>query len=295
MAIERYALGCPVWGFKDWVGTLYSRDARPPDFLRQYSRVFNAVEGNSTFYSLPEATTVERWAVDAAPGFRFCFKLPRHVTHELALASADAATRAFLERMRPLADHLGPFMIQLPASFSPASLQILERYLDALPPDLHFAVELRHPAFFGTSAAAQRAHGLLAERGHDRVVLDTRGLRAGPQGHPDVQAARHAKPDLPVETRATGRHPIVRFIGHPIHDVNDDWIDLWARQLHAWIGEGRHPYFFAHCPNDLHAPILARRLHAALLRARAGANGVGELPAFPGEIRERASGQLSLL
>ncbi len=49
MALHRYALGCPFWSFPDWNGSLYSRDARAPDRLPQYARVFNAVEGNTTF------------------------------------------------------------------------------------------------------------------------------------------------------------------------------------------------------------------------------------------------------
>ena len=38
-------LGCPVWAFDGWRGSLYSRNAQRGDFLPQYARVFGAVEG----------------------------------------------------------------------------------------------------------------------------------------------------------------------------------------------------------------------------------------------------------
>ena len=69
-----YRLGCPFWGCKDWVGSLYSRDARPADYLRQYASVFSAVEGNTTFYSTPSADTVQRWIAATPEHFQFCFK-----------------------------------------------------------------------------------------------------------------------------------------------------------------------------------------------------------------------------
>lgn len=53
-------LGCPLWGHGGWAGRFYTAGARPADFLRQYATVFNAVEGNTTFYSLPSADAVGR-------------------------------------------------------------------------------------------------------------------------------------------------------------------------------------------------------------------------------------------
>ena len=61
-------LGCPVWAFEGWRGSLYTRAARREEFLPQYARVFGAVEGNSTFYGLPAEATVRRWAAEAPPG-----------------------------------------------------------------------------------------------------------------------------------------------------------------------------------------------------------------------------------
>ena len=56
-----YYLGLPLWSNTHWKGSLFGADAKPADFLAQYAQVFNAVEGNTTFYAVPSAEMVSRW------------------------------------------------------------------------------------------------------------------------------------------------------------------------------------------------------------------------------------------
>mgnify|MGYP000045947601 CR=1 FL=1 len=77
-----YCLGLPAWAFPGWKGR-YFHDGST--LLHDYASVFNTVEGNTTFYAVPSATTVDRWAEQAPPEFRFAFKAPRAVTHERRL------------------------------------------------------------------------------------------------------------------------------------------------------------------------------------------------------------------
>lgn len=289
--IRRYRLGCPAWGFQEWRGSLYRRKTPARDFLRWYARVFNAVEGNTTFYSLPAPEVVPRWREATPPGFRFCFKLPRTVTHELQLEDSGAETVGFFRRLEPLGERLGPFMVQLPPSFGPGRLAILDRFLCSLPGDHRFAVELRHRSFFASDDAVRRIDELLAARGCERVVLDTRPLRAGDPSHPDLRAARHRKPDLPVHPAALGPNPLLRLICHPDPAVSEPFLAEWAERVAGWIEEGRRPYAMVHSPSNLHAPQLARRFHELLNRRV----DVGEMPPWPGERQEVESGQLRLL
>jgi uncharacterized protein YecE (DUF72 family) len=287
--IQSYHLGCPSWGFKAWVGHLYRLGTRAGDFLGEYAKVFNAVEGNTTFYSVPTAEVVERWREATPEGFRFCFKLPRVVTHERRLESAAAETAEFLDRMAPLDERLGPFMIQLPPSFGPGRLGILDQYLKSLPPEYDYVVELRHRHFY-TDETLATVDDLFRERGCGRILLDTRALRGGDPEHPDAGGCN--KPDLPVRPPTDpGRYPIVRFISHPDDATNEPWFERWSVILGGWIREGRRPFFFVHCPNDFHAPRLARRFHAAL----GALADIGEMPPWPGEVMEAAeSAQLRL-
>ena len=56
-----FFIGCAVWAYKGWAGNLYPRNSRPAEFLHLYSRRFTTVEGNTTFYAVPNAETITRW------------------------------------------------------------------------------------------------------------------------------------------------------------------------------------------------------------------------------------------
>ncbi|MFZ1643512.1 MAG: DUF72 domain-containing protein [Candidatus Contendobacter sp.] len=282
MALTRYHLGCPVWSNRDWVGGLFAAGAKPGDFLRQYSAVFDTVEGNNCFYGLPRPEIVDRWREEAAPGFRFCFKFPRAISHERRLRDGAAETKEFLDRLAPLAEagRLGPSFLQLPPSFGPSDLPVLRAYLNALPREFQYAVEVRHRAFFAKGEEERQLNRLLLDLGIDRVMLDSRALFSADPIDSDTRAARGKKPRLPVHAISLGPRPFIRYIGHPEVEANRPFLAPWLDKLALWLGEGREPYFFAHTPNNRQAPRLARLVHD-LLRARCP--DVGTLPPWPGE------------
>ena len=288
---RRIRLGLPFWSFEDWQGGLYARDSRPADFLRQYGRAFNAVEGNTTFYAVPTERTVSKWARETDDDFRFCFKLPRTITHEAMLRDVSRETNSFLDRLRPLGPRLGPIMIQLPPAFGPAELPRLEAFLERLPRDLRFTVELRDRSLAEEGLPARLADDAIESAGVGRVIMDTRPLRDGPSDHPDILAARHKKPDLPVREEALSRDPVVRVVFHPDPAVNERWLDRWARILARWIADGLEPILFVHSPSNRESPRIARDL---LGRVDA-LEPVGTMPTWAGEEGESASGQLALL
>ncbi|ELT1968072.1 TPA: DUF72 domain-containing protein, partial [Aeromonas salmonicida] len=75
-------LGLPQWSHPAWPGQLLGVGAKPAEHLAHYARVFNTVEGNTTFYASPTPDTVQRWA-DAVPAhFRFSFKFPKEISHQ---------------------------------------------------------------------------------------------------------------------------------------------------------------------------------------------------------------------
>ena len=105
---------------KEWVGNFFTDDAKQSDFLKQYASVFNAVEGNTTFYNIPSESTLQKWRRATPDVFKFCFKFHRSITHEKQLENVEDDILRFLETFDPIAERLGPFMIQLPPSFRPS-------------------------------------------------------------------------------------------------------------------------------------------------------------------------------
>lgn len=291
MSLKKYHLGCPMWANKAWVGELFRPETRPADFLPQYSSVFNTVEGNTTFYALPDRETVARWRRQTPADFRFCFKFPRRISHHKKLKDVGDDTRRFFERLSPLESRLGPFFLQLPPTFGPGALDTLQTFLKQLPAEFSYAVEVRHPAFFLDPDPATALDNLLTEQGVDRVLFDSRALHASGAGDAATAAAQRRKPKNPIEAVATGKNPMLRFVGDPVLENNRPLLRQWAAVAAAWIRQGLSPFIFIHAPDDFYAPRLARLFHQIVLEQDADA---GELPAWPSERPGTAGDQLQL-
>ena len=278
--IQNCRLGCAVWSFPRWVGELYPPGTRREHFLREYARVFNAVEGNVSFYGVPPGKNIAAWREATPDGFHLCFKVPREISHARFLApETDARTGDFLRRVQQAGARMGPVFLLLPPAFGPDRLPRLERFLAKLPQDLAVAVELRHPAMSGDRAVARRVDELLAAHGSDRIIMDSRPVHEGLADVADAVEllANQPKPSLPPDpAAAVGPRPFVRFIGLPQPEDNDPWLAPWVDIAARWIDEGREPYFFFHCPDDFYAPRLARHFHRKLSQLV----DVGELPPF---------------
>jgi len=255
-----------MWANRDWVGGALPGPVPAGRELAAYAAVCNAVEGNTTFYGIPRPSTVERWVDQAPEAFRFVFKLPRRITHDQRLRGSPREVGEFCERLAPLGPRLGPTSVQLPASFGPADLAVLDRFLAGLPSSLRWAVEVRHRDFCEGGEAEHRLNDLLATRDVDRVLLDTRALFAGPATTPAEREAFERKPRLTVRAVATARRPIVRFIGQTSPGTDPQFLARWVQTFARWIGDGRRPYFFAHTPDNRRAPMLARSFHAEVGR-----------------------------
>lgn len=80
-----YFLGCPSWSEAAWRGSLYSADMPAATGLATYCQVFNAVEGNTTFYARPAPAALSRWAEQMPAHVHCCAKLPGARRNQLAL------------------------------------------------------------------------------------------------------------------------------------------------------------------------------------------------------------------
>jgi uncharacterized protein YecE (DUF72 family) len=260
MENQRFFIGCPIWSYKEWVGTLFPPRTPAGEFLRIYSRKLSTVEGNTTFYSVPSAETVARWRAETPQGFRFCPKIPRYISHTSALASMQAATLAFVERMRGLGERLGPIFLQLPPTFAPTHLPQLETWLGFWPADVRLAVEVRHLAFFDKEESLA-LNTLLNQQCAARVIMDTRPIRIGPSDEQGMLQAHERKPDLPVYPAITTDFAFLRYIGHPRSEINAPFLDTWATRVAQWLERGLTVYVFCHCPFELHSPAICYELY----------------------------------
>lgn len=284
--ITKYHLGCTVWSLNEWVGAFFTDDARQEHFLSQYASVFNAVEGNTTFYNTPNEKTVKRWGEHTPDGFKFCFKFNRSITHFKQLNNVEDEVLRFIEVFEPIDDRLGPFHIQLPPKFSPEEIGKLEELLALLPGTYSYAVEVRHPDFYDHGRNENRLNRLLKSFNADKVIFDTRKLHAMQSDDPSIIEAQKKKPEVPVRFDTTGSRPFVRFVGANDPINNEPYLKEWAIIVADWIKEGLHPYVFTHAPDKSKQPPIARKFHQIL----SGLINLNPMPAWPVEQQNEQLG-----
>src|ERR687885_193825 len=282
----KFFIGCAVWGHKSWVGELYPKGSRTAEFLHLYCQRFTTVEGNTSFYAVPNQETVAHWASQMPPGFEFCPKLPRQLTHNGLLQPSIPGALEFLAQMRVLGKHLGPVFAQLPPSYEPALLEDLTTFLYAWPrSEAPLAVEVRHPDWFKEPHAGN-LNALLQQLGVGRVLLDTRPAYSGSTSY--SQPLEPRKPKVPLQPVITAPFSLVRFISHPQQAVNQPFLEEWVSLVDQWLRLGKRIYFFVHCPIEKYSPGNARHFQQLLEQ-----HGI-PVPAFPWNSIDQFPTQLNL-
>lgn len=123
--------GTAGWSYSDWEGKVYPRP-RPPRFnpLFFLAQLFEFVEVNMTFYSIPDTRIVEGWVQKTrmCPDFRFWIKAHRQFTHDRSFGPETVSR--FKRPLLPLKEsgQIGGILFQFPYSykFSGASFSHIE-------------------------------------------------------------------------------------------------------------------------------------------------------------------------
>jgi uncharacterized protein YecE (DUF72 family) len=146
----RLLAGASGFSFATWRPDFYPAGTRSADFLAFYARRLTTVELNTTFYRLPDAAQLERWATTVPDGFRFAVKAPRRISVWGRLEEAPA----FCTRARALGDRLGPLLVRLHDDRKRDD-GLLRALLEGLDDDLWVAFDLRHPSWDGAEAVLE--------------------------------------------------------------------------------------------------------------------------------------------
>ncbi len=231
--------GCTGWSMKDWVGTYYPPKTASNQFLSCYGKLFNTIELNTTHYRIPTDDLIEKWYLDTPSDFKFCPKIPRSISHRQDLSLGSQTVQLFCKVMQGLKEKLGPSFLQLPPSFGPSKLSVLEAFLADFPTEtIPLSVEVRHPDWF----VLQHLEQLLSclRRYNVGTVFS------------DVAGRRDA-----LHLGLTKDTVQIRFVGNALHPTDyariDAWIDCWK----YWFSEGvKNIYFFAHQSDSILAPEL---------------------------------------
>jgi len=70
-------IGCSGWNYQSWKGSFYPPRLPARRWLEHYSRQFDTVEVNATFYRLASPSAVDGWVHHTPPEFVFAVKSSR--------------------------------------------------------------------------------------------------------------------------------------------------------------------------------------------------------------------------
>lgn len=238
-------LGTIGFTYPEWKGSFYPIGLPSNQSLSYYSKIFNAVEINTTFYGPQSPEQIQRWSAATSEDFCFCLKAPKRVTHELRLKDSQAEMRVFVESSSKLDGKFGPILIQMPPSFKLDETESLEQFLKDLPKGPRYAIEFRHASWHVPQTA-----DLL--RKHQVCWVSN-----------DYE-------DLPVEIVPTTDFLYIRWIAkhnvipHPGHEVIDrtERLQSWLERIRINTEGIQAVYGFFDNDYAGHAPATCNRFKA---------------------------------
>lgn len=190
--MSRLRIGTCSWNFPSWEGLVYSPE-ETTSYLQQYALRYDTVEVDRWFWSLfekggprlPSPSDVAEYCRCVGPDFRFTIKAPNSITltHHRQKAKTDPLIpnphfldphlfAQFLSLLEPMQEWLGPLILQfgyLNRRHLSGQAELLDRlgqFLDAVPSDYQYALEIRNPKWL-----TERHFGFIVDRGLVPVLL----------------------------------------------------------------------------------------------------------------------------
>jgi uncharacterized protein YecE (DUF72 family) len=211
-------VGTSGFAYKEWKPEFYPADLKAADMLSFFSRRFNSVEINNTFYKMPTEKLLMQWTKQTPEEFRFTLKAPQRITHFSRLKNVDENLDFFIRTARAMDARLGCILFQCPPTLK-YDKDLLDSFLALLPGQpFRFAMEFRHDSW--TEARDQLAANNVAW-----CVADTDEKKA-----PMVQTSE-------------------AFIYLRLRGLNytDEDIQAWANETSAILEKGSDAYvYFKH-------------------------------------------------
>ncbi|WP_316803138.1 DUF72 domain-containing protein [Pedobacter nototheniae] len=131
----------------------YPEEFKEKSRLCYYASLMNSIEINSSFYKIPQAQTIKKWAADVPEKFCFTFKLFKGITHNRDLAFNSHDVAHFMQAISQAGNKKGCLLVQFPPGVRIGQINQLKRLMEVLranDPDLEWkiALEFRHPSLY---------------------------------------------------------------------------------------------------------------------------------------------------
>jgi len=147
---KKFFIGTSGWNYEHWLKRFYPKKLPQKQWLEFYSKYFNTVEINMTFYRWPKSSFFASWYKRTPKGFKFTIKATRLITHIKKLKNVGKLVKDFYKLVDRLKEKLACILWQLPPNFKPteANIQRLEKFLKFLNKKYRNVIEFRHESWW---------------------------------------------------------------------------------------------------------------------------------------------------
>ena len=214
---------------------MFPADTKQKDFLQAYGQQFNSIEVAATRYGTPKESTLQKWKDSVPNDFKFSLKFPQVITHRKDINEPVAKQRLedFLVALDFMGDKNGVAFAVMANYFRPDKFEGLVEFVEYLPKDVPFAIELRAPEWFESDALQDEWQHLFAENNIAPVLTDTPGRR-------DV-----------LSFKLTNENLFIRYVGDFSNPMDEFRIKMWVNRIEELIGLGvENVWFYAHQPGE---------------------------------------------
>lgn len=229
-------VGCAKWNKADLKG-FYPKGTK--DELSYYSRQFNSIELNATFYRIFPSDTFSSWYDKTPENFKFFPKLYQEISHWKRLSEVQVVVEDYLNNASNLQEKLGTIFLQMHNNFAPKDFDKVVDFVERWPKKFPLAIEFRHTDWYNNEAVSSQLYDLLETNNISNVIVDTAGRR-----------------DL-MHMRLTNPTAFVRYVGAN-HPSDYTRLDDWIKRLKEWQEQGiKEIDFFIHQNIEKESPLLS--------------------------------------
>jgi uncharacterized protein YecE (DUF72 family) len=232
-------IGTSGWTYKHWQRIFYPDKWPKSRWLDYYSKHFDTVELNASFYRLPNPATFQNWKARTPDNFLWSVKGSKFITHTKRLKDPAEPLGRLYSTSAGLGEKRGIILFQLPPSLA-FDEKVFRNFCESLDPQVRHALEIRHPSWINN-----QVFDMLNEFNIALCVADTAGR------YPSCEAI-------------TADFAYIRLHGSRklyASEYTEAELRTWAKKVEAWNKDA-----FIYFDNDFegHAVNNAKRLKEIL-------------------------------
>ena len=223
----RVRIGGTNWGTSSLIGNLYPPGTKTSNYLNTYSRHFDTIELDISFYKNFKEADIKKWVAEIDnDNFKFCPIMYKRITHGNKLLTDSPYVSSFFKNLKAFKTTLGPLIIQLPSHFAVVRMDELFDFLDSLPKLPAIFIELPHITWYKRQLFPTLCH-YLKQKHIGLVIKDS----------PEKPGVLHSALTVPK--------CVIQFETEGDIEKDELRLQVWADTVKTWRSKGlKDAYFF---------------------------------------------------